>query len=175
MSDAAIKAATGCTWARWVNALDYAKAYDWPHRRITEYVHTTFKTPDWWTQTVAVGYERIKGIRAIGQRRDGTFEATKSKVFAVSLARLYGAWANARVRARWIGESAVTVRTATRDKLMRLTWPDRTSVEVYFARKGPAKSQVQIQHRKLPDKSAATKLKSFWTERFAALEQLLAR
>src|SRR5438876_11241165 len=79
MSDAALKAKTGCTWERWVRALDRVQAHTWPHRRIAEYVHETYKVPGWWSQTVTVGYERIKGLRAIGQRRDGGFEATKGK------------------------------------------------------------------------------------------------
>jgi hypothetical protein len=46
MSDAVIKAKTGCTWERWTHALDYVGAHAWPHRRIAEYVHSTFKVPD---------------------------------------------------------------------------------------------------------------------------------
>jgi len=82
-----VKASTGCTWERWVKALDRVAAHTWPHRRIARYVHEKYKIPGWWAQTVTVGYERIKGLRAIGQRRDGAFEATKSKVFAVTLGR----------------------------------------------------------------------------------------
>src|SRR5437867_10731410 len=69
-SDAALKANTGCTWERWVKALDRVAAHTWPHRRIAEYVSEKYKVPGWWAQTVTVGYERIKGLRAIGQRRD---------------------------------------------------------------------------------------------------------
>ena len=174
MSDAAIKKATGCTWERWVHAFDYVKAYTWPHRQIAEYAHEKFKVPDWWAQTVTVGYERIKGLRAIGQRHDGTYEATKSKVFAVPVARLYRAWSDARTRMRWLPVD-LTVRTATRGKSMRITWPDRTSVELNFTGKGAAKAQVHVQHRKLPDKPAATKMKVFWAERLAALGEVLTQ
>ncbi|HEV7365993.1 MAG TPA: hypothetical protein VGN76_09135 [Gemmatimonadales bacterium] len=38
---------------------------------------------------------------------------------------------------------------------------------------GPAKSTVAVQHGKLPDKAAATRLKQYWTERFGALEEVL--
>jgi hypothetical protein len=34
----------------------------------------------------------------------------------------------------------LTVRTAVRDKSMRITWPDKTSVELYFVGKGARKS-----------------------------------
>src|SRR2546427_13299747 len=75
-SDAVIKERTGCTWERWVKALDHAQAYTWTHREIAKYVHEKYKVPGWWTQAVTVGYERIKGLRAVGQRRDGSFEAS---------------------------------------------------------------------------------------------------
>ena len=115
-SDAVLKANTGCTWERWVKALDYAKAHTWPHRDIAQYVHEKFKVDGWWAQTVTVGYERIKGLRAIGQRRDGSFEASKSKTFTVPLARLYRAWSDARTRTRWLPGVDLTIRTATRNK-----------------------------------------------------------
>ncbi|HEV8264741.1 MAG TPA: hypothetical protein VGQ06_07305 [Gemmatimonadales bacterium] len=173
-SDAVIKGKTGCTWERWVKALDYVEAHAWPHREIAEYVHTKFKVPDWWSQTVTVGYERIKGLRAIGQRRDGSFETNKSKTFAVPLGRLYRAWSDARTRARWLPDVALTVRTATRNKYMRVTWPDHTSVLVGFTGKGTRKSQVAVQHGKLADQAAATRMKKYWAERLAELDAMLA-
>ena len=173
MSDAALKAKTGCTWERWVRALDRVKAHTWPHRRIAQYVHEKYKTPSWWSQTVTVGYERIKGLRVIGQRRSGGFETSKSKTFAVPLARLYRAFSDARARARWLPDVSLEVRTARANKSMRVTWPDRTSVVIGFMGKGAAKSQVAVQHSKLPDHAAATRVKQYWTERLSALGEVL--
>jgi hypothetical protein len=168
MSDAVIKAKTGCTWERWTHALDYVGAHAWPHRKIADYVHKTFKVPDWWTQTVTVGYERIKGIRAIGQRRDGSFEASKSKTFPVALARLYKSWSDAKLRARWLPDE-LTVRSATPQKYMRIVWPDATLIQLVFAKKGAAKSAVSVQHTKLPDRAAVTAMKAFWEARLKTL------
>jgi uncharacterized protein YndB with AHSA1/START domain len=120
-----------------------------------------------------VGYERIKGMRAIGQRRDGSFEATKSRTFAVPLVRLYRAFHDAPTRARWLPGVDLTVRAATRGKSMRITWPDRTSVAVGFASRGDAKSQVAVQHGKLADRAAATRMKHYWAERLDALKEVL--
>jgi hypothetical protein len=173
-SDALLKEKTGCTWERWVKALDRAKAHTWPHREIAKYVMEKYKTPGWWAQTVTVGYERIKGLRAVGQRRDGWYEANKSKTFAVPLTQLYGAFHDARIRARWLPGVDLTVRTATREKSMRFTWPDNTSVVVGFERKGPAKSLVALMHGKLPDRDSATRVKVFWTKRLAELGAMLA-
>jgi hypothetical protein len=173
MGDAVLKAKTGCTWERWVKALDRVAAHTWPHREIAAYVHDKYKVPGWWTQAVTVGYERIKGLRDIGQRRGGGFEATKSKTFAVPLARLYRACSDGRTRTRWLPGVEVAIRTATRYKSMRITWPDQTSVEMYFAGRGVARSQVQIQHRKLPDRGARTRMQQYWAERLAALAEVL--
>jgi hypothetical protein len=173
-SDAILKEKTGCTWVRWVKALDHAQAYTWSHREIAKYVQEKYKVAGWWAQTVTVGYERIKGLRAVGQRRDGSFEANKSRTFAVPLVRLYRAFHDSRTRARWLPGVDLTVRAATRGKSMRITWPDRTSVEVGFSSRGPAKSQVALSHGKLPDRAAQTRVKQYWAERLDALKEVLA-
>ena len=172
-SDAIIEERTGCNWERWVKALDRAKAETWPHREIAKYVMEKYKIPGWWAQSVTVGYERIKGLRAVGQRRNGSFEANKSKTFPVPLDRLYQAFADGRTRARWLPGIELTIRTATLGKSMRITWPDRTSLEVGFISKGAKKSQVALQHVRLPDRAAAARMKEYWAERLAALEQVL--
>ena len=148
MSDASVKKATGCPWERWVTSLDRVKANEWPHMRIVEYVHEKYKTPDWWSQMVTVGYERIKGLRVHGQRRDGKYNVSKSKVFAVPLGTLYKAFVRAL-------DGVATVRTATKNKSVRATWPDGTYLAVGFYSKGRAKAQVQVQHEKLPDAATA--------------------
>lgn len=173
-TDAIIQARTGCTWERWVRALDRVEAYTWTHRDIATYAREKYGIPGWWAQAVAVGYERIKGLRAVGQRRDGSFEASKSRTYGVPMTRLYRAFADARARERWLPGVDLTVRSATRGKSMRITWPDRTSVSIGFATRGRGKSQVAVQHEKLPDQAAATRLKQFWAERLMTLDRVLA-
>src|SRR3989442_3461261 len=74
MSDAALKAKTGCAWERWVKALDRVQAHTWPHRRIVEHVHEKNKVPDWWSQTVTDGHQRIKVLNTIDHRPEGGVE-----------------------------------------------------------------------------------------------------
>jgi uncharacterized protein YndB with AHSA1/START domain len=174
MSDPTIKARTGRTWEGWVETLDGARAHEWTHTAIARHVHERYGVPGWWTQAVTVGYERIKGLRAIGQRRGGQYEASKSRTFPVSVTRLYRAFGEARTRRRWLPGVRLTVRTSTRDKSMRITWDDGTAVDLYFVGKGAAKSQVAVQHRKLTDRAAADRMKTYWTERLGALAELLA-
>ena len=171
MSDAPLKKQTGRDWAEWVKVLDAANAAEKPHREIARYV-SSLGVRDWWAQGVTVGYERIRGLRAIGQRRDGGFEANKSKTFRVPVERLYEAFADARQRAKWLPEK-VGVRSKNANKAMRIAWEDDTPVVLGFYSKAADKSSVAVQHSKLPDKAAADRMKALWTERLNALAELL--
>jgi hypothetical protein len=173
MSDAKISGKTGRTWQEWTRALDREGAAAMAHRDIATLVHEKYNVGDWWTQTVTVGYERIKGLRERGQRRGGEYEATKSRTFAVPVDALFDAWADERSRRKWLVGVDPTVRTATAPKSMRLKWPDGTTIVVNFTRKGRDKSVVALAHTKLPTKAAAEEAKTFWATRLDALETLL--
>jgi hypothetical protein len=172
MSDESVAEKTGRTWNEWVMLLDRADATKMTHTAIATLLHDEHDVPGWWCQMVTVGYERIRGLRARGQRRDGKWEASKSKTYAVPVAELFEAWKAAKTRAKWL-PGKVTVRRASPHKSMRITMPDGTNVELYFLAKGE-KSVVGVQHTKLPSKADADARKKFWAERLAALGELLA-
>jgi hypothetical protein len=165
---------TGCAWERWVPMLDGLGAAQMSHREIAALVHRRFKVGEWWSQTVTVGYERIKGRRAIGQRIDGRYEAGKSRTFAVPVTTLFDAWANTRRRKRWLGNAPVAVRTAVAPKTMRLDWGNGTAVIVSFTAKGTDKSSVAVSHSKLDDRAEADRLRQYWSERLDALGETLS-
>ena len=171
-SDAAVTEKTGRSWAEWVRVLDKAGAAEMPHREIAQHV-SSLGTPAWWSQMVTVGYERIRGLRDKGQRRDSAYEMSKSRTFAVPVGKLYGAFAKPRTRARWLPEK-MTVRTATPNKTMRVTWSDKTDVHLYFTPKGEQKSTITVQHLKLPDKAAVGAKKQWWGERLDQLAEVLS-
>jgi hypothetical protein len=173
MSDEKVKKATGCTWEKWVFALDRKKAYELSHRDLAKLIKTQYKTPDWWTQTVAVGYERIKGKRAIGQRVDGRFHATRSRTFHVPVEELFDAFATASMRAKWLGEKNVKVRTAKRPQSIRLE-QDGSIISVWFTRKAAGKSVAAVDEDKLPSKEAVDAVKKYWGERFDDLTAVLS-
>jgi hypothetical protein len=173
MSDATLKAKTGCAWERWVKSLDQFGAEKMSHGEIADLVSTKWKVDGWWAQTVTVGYERIKGLRARGQRRDGSYEAGKSRTFNVPVRTLFDAWADAGIRSRWLREPAVKIRTATSPKSMRLGWTDGSIVAIGFLAKGKDKSSVAVQHTKLKDRDSAERFKQYWSERLDALANVL--
>jgi uncharacterized protein YndB with AHSA1/START domain len=122
---------------------------------------------------VTVGYERIRGLRAIGQRRDGGYEASRSKTVPVPVTRLYRAFRDARIRAKWLPGVALTVRKARPNKSVRITWDDGTSVEVWLIPKGNKKASATVAHRRLTTKADADRRKAYWGERLEALAQVL--
>ena len=174
MSDDKVAAKTGRTWQEWTRVLDADNASGLKHRDIAVLVSEKHGAPDWWAQTVTVGYERIKGLRDRGQRRDGGYEAGKSRTFNVPVAALFDAWAHTAARKRWLDVEPV-VRTATPPKTMRLQWPDGTVVVVGFLPKGATKSTVSVVHTKLKDKAASARAKMYWSDRLDGLASLLAR
>jgi hypothetical protein len=173
MSDESVEKATGCNWEKWVFVLDHAEGTEMSHRELAQYIHDKYGTPGWWTQMVAVGYERIRGLRAQGQRRSGEWEVSKSKTVAAPVKKLYAAFKTARGRAKWLDGAKLTVRTTKPEKSMRVRWEDGTPVDIYFLPRGETKSQVAIQHRKLTSKADADRMRAFWAERLNALAAMM--
>jgi hypothetical protein len=173
MSDDKIAAKTGRTWQEWTRELDAAGAASLPHRDIAVLISETYGVADWWTQTVTVGYERIKGLRDRGQRRGGAYEMGKTKTFNVPVKTLFDAWASDTARRRWLKGVKTTVRTATSPKTVRLQWPDGTIVVIGLTAKGDAKSVVSVVHTKLPDKAASDTMKKEWAAHLDALTTFL--
>lgn len=173
LSDASVKKATGCNWKKWVFALDKAGGIEMSHRALVAHIRDKYHTPSWWTQMVAVGYERIRGLRAHGQQRSGDWTVSKSKTIAVPLAKLYAAFSSARRRVQWLAGATLTIRGATPHKSIRFRLEDGSPIDVLFSRRGEEKSQVAIEHSKLPTKADADRLRVFWTERLEALAAML--
>lgn len=173
MSDDALRAKTGRTWKQWVSALDAVDAWTLPHRDIARYLKDDAGLEPWWSQTVTVGYERIRGLRDVGQRRGGAYEANKSRTYAVPAARLYRALADVRNRRRWLDEDGAVVRSTRPGKTVRLEWPDGTRVELTVAAKGRAKSTVAVQHTGLSSRPRADRARRAWHDRLDALGAFL--
>jgi uncharacterized protein DUF4287 len=171
MSDEAVKAKTGKVWADWFKILDQAGGKKMSHQEIVALLSEQHGVGRWWQQMVTVSYEQARGLRAKHQKPGG-YEISVSRTVAASVSRVFKAWQDENTRKLWLTTtgSPVTIRTATANKSMRLTWTDgKTSVGVSFLPKGPARSQVVVQHSKLPDAKAAARLKNFWA---GALERL---
>lgn len=164
---------TGRTWRAWVTLLDDLGATEMSHRDIARWVDDNHDFGSWWSQTVTVGYERIRGLRAVGQRSDGTFTANKSRTLPFPEAAVRRAVEDPAVRAGWLPESEATPTGRGRSKDFRFACPDGTRGVLSLTAKGDTKTTVTVGHDKLPDAGAAQVRKRFWAERLEALRRLL--
>jgi len=174
ISSAAVKEATGQTWAQWLALLDRAGARKLPHREITRLLQTRHKLPDWWGQMVAVGYEQARGLRLKHQKPDG-FEISVTKTIASPVDRAFAAWKIPAQREKWLPRTPLTVRKATPHKSIRILWADGTTLSVNFWPKGPLKCQVVPQHAKLPTPESAEQMKAYWAEKLESLRAHLEK
>jgi hypothetical protein len=168
IGDAAVRAKTGKGWNDWFAILDRTKASTRPHGEIAAFLHEEHGVPGWWCQMVTVGYEQARGLRERNQKASG-FAASSSKTIAVPVEKLFDAWDSPTARSSWLGSMEIAVRKATRPKSMRISWADGSSVHVNFSAKGPAKSQVAIEHEKLKSAADVARMKETWG---GALERL---
>lgn len=168
-----ILAKSGKSWAAWVRVLDADNAMKLSHTDIARIVHEKHGVGEWWSQSVTVGYERIRGLREKGQRRSGRFDASKSKTLPVPAKVAFDAFVDGRTRRKWLGGVEVTIRKATSPKSVRIGMPDGSIVAVWITAKGE-KCAVGVQADNLPTREEANTRKAFWTEKLAALEELLA-
>jgi hypothetical protein len=170
-SDEAIRRRTGRGWEEWFDLLDEWGAAEREHKEIAQWVAEEHGTDGWSAQSVTVGYERARQGRAVGETPEG-FTVGASKTVAVPVERLYDAFVDESLRARWLPAGKLRERTATRPKSARFDWRDGpTRVIVDFAPKGEEKSTVAVQHERLPDAQEAERMKAYWRESVAALKE----
>jgi uncharacterized protein YndB with AHSA1/START domain len=167
ISSEAVKAKTGKDWDEWFSVLDKAGANKWAHKEIAIWLREKQGVGDWWCQMVTVEYERARGLRVVHQTATG-YSASVSRTVAAPLASVYPMWSDARRRKRWLG-GELTIRRATENQSMRITWGDGSHVDVGFYPKGEGKTQVTVEQSKLPDAKAVAAQKEFWA---AALERM---
>ena len=173
MSDEAVKAKTGKTWKQWFAILDRAGGKKMSHQEMVKCLASENKVGPWWQQMIAATYEQQSGLRKAHERPDG-FQISVSRTLNAPVSSVYQEFSNARRRAAWLDENNLAVRTATPNKSMRVTWKDgKTSLEIAFVRKATNKSQVVIQHSKLPDTKSAAKMKTYWRTKLDRLQAAL--
>jgi hypothetical protein len=145
-SDGEIRRRTGRGWEEWFDLLDEWGAADRSHREIARWLaeRQGIHPLAWNAQAVAGSYELARGLRVVGEHPEG-FTITASKTVAVPVDRLYDAFVDGSLRARWLSDDQLDERTATRPKSARFDWGDgATRVHVTFAAKDDDRSRVAL-------------------------------
>ena len=174
VSDAAIQRATGKSWDEWFALLDAWHGTTHNHTEIARHVYETYGIDGWWAQSVTVGYERARGMRALHERPDG-FSGNASKTFPVSVERLFAAFVEPDERERWLEDIELRNRTSQPNKSARFdVLPGDGRLAVTFVARGPDKSAAQLQQERLTDADDVARWKALWKEQLAGLASYLA-
>jgi uncharacterized protein YndB with AHSA1/START domain len=171
MSDEAVLAKTGKNWKQWFSIIDKAGGRQMTHQEIVKLLTSKHNVGPWWCQMVTATYEQQTGLRANHEKPNG-FEISVSRTLSTPVSLLYSSFENEDSRNGWLGEDGLVMRKSTKNKSLRLTWKDGKSIlAINFYPKDKDKSQVVVQHSKLPNSAAAARMKTYWGK---ALDQLKA-
>lgn len=171
MSDDAVAAKTGKTWKEWFAIIDRAGGRKMTHQEIVKLLNSKHNVGPWWCQMVTVTYEQWAGLRQTHEKTDG-FQISVSRTVNTPIGLLYSSFDSESSRKEWLPEDGLVIRKATKNRSMRVTWKDgKSSLEINFYPKDKDKSQVVVQHSKLPSASSAAKMKTYWSK---ALDRLRA-
>jgi hypothetical protein len=141
-TEATVRKATGRGWDEWFRILDEWGATERKHGEIARYLGQEHGVPPWWTQGVARGYERARGMRRPNEGSRG-FAVDVSKTFPVGVSKVALAFIDDELRRRWLEPGTMTLRSSRPGKSCRYDFRDGTSrVHASFVSKGRGKSTV---------------------------------
>lgn len=170
MSDEALRGATGRGWDEWCDLID-----EWPgdasdHGAIVAFVQEEHGVPGWWAQTVAVGYERITGLRLLYQRPDGTFNAGKSRTVTADAEMLRAMLYDDADRADLFPGMETELRSAPTTKVPRIAIGPGVA-QIALEPRPDGRVKVTISHERLPGPEYVDQWKAYWTEWLEALDE----
>ena len=170
MSEAAILKGTGRTWDDWFRVLDEWDATTRNHTEIARYVNGEHGIDGWWSQSVTVGYERARGMRAPNERPEG-FEVSVSKTVPLAAMDAWRAFVEPSRRRRWL-DLSLRMRTGTRTmgRSARFDVPDEGNrINVYFTPKDDDRTIVTVTHVKLAGAGDVAAHRAAWKSRLDEL------
>jgi hypothetical protein len=172
-TDANVRQNTGKGWREWFRILD---AWSAKERKRTDIVRYLLEqgVPGWWAQSITVGYERSRGMRAKYQTLAGFYQVSVSKTFPIGVGKLFKVFAETSQRNKWLERGMLKVRTTIKDRTARFDFRDGTSrVVAFFDPKDRSKTTVTVQHERLPDARAVEEMRAMWKEHLKRLAKVL--
>jgi hypothetical protein len=170
VSETAILKGTGRGWDEWFRILDAWDATTKNHTEIARYVHREHGIDGWWSQSVTVGYERARGMRAPNERPEG-FEVSVSKTVALDALDAWRAFVEPSRRSAWL-DLPLRMRTGTRTmgRSARFDVPSEVNrINVYLTPKGEGRTTVTVTHVKLTGPADVTAHRAAWKARLDVL------
>jgi uncharacterized protein YndB with AHSA1/START domain len=192
MADADVKSATGKAWTDWYRLIDAAGGPAAGRRAITEQLMKEYGLEAWWAQTIAVEYERAKGVHERDGRPKG-YAICVTKTIASTPERVFDAFGDANDLKTWFGTAKTdfkeggtfssadgnhgTYTKVARPKTLRFVWEDgdpaaTSTVELKLTPNGK-KVGLVLNHERIQSRAHADGLRAAWVAAIEKLKQTL--
>jgi len=185
MSDARILEKTGHDLAYWFAVLDRFDAVEKGHTAAARHLYGELKVPGWYAQSITVLYERARGVRAVNQRVDGTYEMSASKSIDAKSPDIVRTISDKRLRRGWlidVDADLAKALTAALDSAtakpftvradgqatFRYKWGS-TTVQWYITPTKTGKMAVVVANGKLADAGMLEQRRKLWRTALTAL------
>lgn len=166
-----IEEATHRTWEEWVKFLDTCGASELDHTHIAELAHGELEgiieSAGWWSQSVAVAYEQHIGRRAPGQKNDGSYEVTVTKIVPGTRQDVFALWTEAYGDVTdFAGKPIGNARTSSTPVRLyyRANFEDGSRLAIAVEQKTPEKAMISITHTKIGSRKKKDSWQRFWRE-----------
>ncbi|GIK31854.1 MAG: SRPBCC domain-containing protein [Armatimonadetes bacterium] len=192
ITDESCKASTGKSLADWYAILDAEDALAKGRRAAVQFLHEQTKEP-WWSTTLAVEYEKLRGVTKKDGLPEGYFICS-TKTLGVPVDAAFRAWTDAQGWSEWLGKAlsgevaegaAVEIVSGERlsfsrirkNKDLRFTfecdgYSTPSQVEVQFQDKG-GKTGLLVNHTRLQTRSDADSVRAAWSVALDSLKKLV--
>lgn len=194
VSDEAVQRATGRTWSEWERTLDSEEAWRLSHKEIVALLRDGGHIEsEWWMQQVTVGYEKVKGLRVLGQAKETGFQVGVRRTLPVTRDAGWRLVTSPEGVRAWLGDGAEVefekgteyrladgstgeVRVFNPKKHLRITfepagWPRPSTLQVRVEPKGE-KTVVSFHEERLPDEQAREDRRAHFKAALDALEDM---
>lgn len=185
ISDAAVRARTGKSWAQWFAMLDRWGARERTHKEIAAHLHRDLDVTPWWSQMITVEYERRQRGRKIGERPAAAgFSLDVQRTVKSSPQTAFDSFLSAEHLVKWFTKKArADLRvggaysnsdgdtgeflTLEPPRRARFTWDNKrhcpgTIVEFTVRPSGNGKVAVRVTHSRLKTARDREKMKQGW-------------
>lgn len=162
--------ATGKSWNDWQSLIDRGPGPNAAHGEIVDFVREQHDIGGWWAQSVAVGYERITGIRLPHQMADGTFTAGKAKTVDVDGDALKAMLYDDQARSDLFGGLPTEMRSKPGVKVPRIGIGPGVA-QIAIEPKADGRATITIAHEKLPSPDDVELWKGYWAEWLDAIDE----
>jgi hypothetical protein len=185
LSDERITEKTGHDFAYWFDVLDRFGAVEKGHTKAARHLHADHKVPGWYAQGITVTYERARGVRAVNQRVDGTYEMSTSKSIDAVTPDIIRMISSKRLRRGWLIDVDAELAKALTEALdrkdsqgftvradglgtFRYKW-GTTTVQWYIAATETGKRSVIVANGKLDGPAMLEERRTMWRTALKAL------